>query len=70
MLKQIAYIIYITCEIKYVQYTIKFKMVYFSNKQLHYSQAPSPGDNSVRTVVESKRYLQAVLYDHITRRKT
>ncbi|CAH8440998.1 unnamed protein product [Dicrocoelium dendriticum] len=32
--------------------------------------APTPGDNSMRTVITTERYLQAVIYDHITRRKT
>ena len=30
----------------------------------------SPGDNSTRMVVSSPSYVQVVLYDHITRRKT
>jgi hypothetical protein len=33
-------------------------------------QAPSPGDNSTRTPLETPRYVQVVIYDHITRRKT
>ncbi|KAF7257531.1 hypothetical protein EG68_04258 [Paragonimus skrjabini miyazakii] len=32
--------------------------------------APTPGDNSTRTVISTEKYLQAVIYDHITRRKT
>ncbi|KAA0197009.1 hypothetical protein FBUS_06195 [Fasciolopsis buskii] len=32
--------------------------------------APTPGDNSTRTVINTEKYLQAVIYDHITRRKT
>ncbi|CAL8104993.1 unnamed protein product [Calicophoron daubneyi] len=32
--------------------------------------ASTPGDNSTRTVISTERYLQAVIYDHITRRKT
>ena len=32
--------------------------------------ATSPGDNSVRALIKSSRYLQVVLYDHVTRRKT
>ena len=32
--------------------------------------ALNPGDNSVRTVLTSPKYLQVVLYDHVTRRKT
>nr|VZI20859.1 unnamed protein product [Spirometra erinaceieuropaei] len=31
---------------------------------------PSPGDNTTRIVVLTNEYLQFVLYDHITRRKT
>ncbi|CAH8477734.1 unnamed protein product [Schistosoma mattheei] len=34
------------------------------------STAASPGDNSKRTVVETDKYLQVVIYDHITKRKT
>ena len=33
-------------------------------------KASSPGDNSTRLVVNSPNYVQVVLYDHITRRKT
>lgn len=33
-------------------------------------KASSPGDNSTRLVVNSPNYVQIVLYDHITRRKT
>ncbi|ESO98037.1 hypothetical protein LOTGIDRAFT_151687 [Lottia gigantea] len=33
-------------------------------------KAPSPGDNSTRTVLETPKYIQIVIYDHITRRKT
>jgi hypothetical protein len=33
-------------------------------------KASTPGDNSTRVVVETARYTQVVLYDHITRRKT
>ncbi|KAK2189690.1 hypothetical protein NP493_99g01014 [Ridgeia piscesae] len=33
-------------------------------------KAGTPGDNSMRTPVESKKYTQIVIYDHITRRKT
>jgi len=33
-------------------------------------QAANPGDNSTRTVIESPKYTQVVIYDHITRRKT
>lgn len=31
--------------------------------------AASPGDNSIRTVLCTPKYLQVVLYDHMTRRK-
>ncbi|EDO27641.1 predicted protein [Nematostella vectensis] len=33
-------------------------------------KAPTPGDNSARITIESKKYIQVVIYDHITRRKT
>jgi len=33
-------------------------------------KAATPGDNSTRVVVETSKYTQVVLYDHITRRKT
>ncbi|XP_006817330.1 cilia- and flagella-associated protein 299-like [Saccoglossus kowalevskii] len=33
-------------------------------------KAPTPGDNSTRTVLECRQYTQVVIYDHITRRKT
>ncbi|XP_065062789.1 cilia- and flagella-associated protein 299-like [Rhopilema esculentum] len=33
-------------------------------------KAQTPGDNSARIVIESPKYIQIVLYDHITRRKT
>jgi len=33
-------------------------------------KAASPGDNSTRLVIQSPNYIQIVLYDHITRRKT
>lgn len=32
--------------------------------------ASSPGDNSTRTVLKTPKYIQVVLYDHMTRRKT
>lgn len=32
-------------------------------------RAPTPGDNSSRTVLQCKGYLQVTLYDHVTRRK-
>lgn len=32
-------------------------------------KAPTPGDNSNRTVMNCKDYLQVTLYDHVTRRK-
>ncbi len=40
------------------------------NMHLLQLQAPSPGDNSTRTTIETSRYIQVVIYDHITRRKT
>lgn len=33
-------------------------------------KAATPGDNSTRTSVETAKYTQIVIYDHITRRKT
>merc|ERR1711912_224237 len=33
-------------------------------------KAPSPGDNSTRAAIDTPRYTQVVIYDHITRRKT
>lgn len=33
-------------------------------------QAQTPGDNSTRTPIETDQYIQIVIYDHITRRKT
>ncbi|XP_011415615.1 cilia- and flagella-associated protein 299-like [Crassostrea angulata] len=33
-------------------------------------KAPNPGDNSYRYVIETPKYVQVVIYDHITRRKT
>lgn len=33
-------------------------------------KAQSPGDNSSRTAIETPKYVQVVIYDHITRRKT
>ncbi|CAG2218643.1 cilia- and flagella-associated protein 299-like [Mytilus galloprovincialis] len=33
-------------------------------------KAPSPGDNTERTIIESPKYIQIVIYDHKTRRKT
>ena len=32
--------------------------------------AKTPGDNSTRTEIKTTEYLQAVLYDHMTRRKS
>jgi hypothetical protein len=29
-----------------------------------------PGDNSTRLEIETDKYIQVVIYDHITRRKT
>lgn len=33
-------------------------------------KAPTPGDNSTRTPIDTDQYIQVVIYDHITRRKT
>ena len=33
-------------------------------------KAPTPGDNSTRAAIDTPRYTQVVIYDHITRRKT
>ncbi|CAG5121589.1 unnamed protein product [Candidula unifasciata] len=33
-------------------------------------KAPTPGDNSERHVINTNKYIQAVIYDHINRRKT
>ncbi|XP_072051098.1 cilia- and flagella-associated protein 299-like [Amphiura filiformis] len=33
-------------------------------------KASSPGDNSTRTPIDCEQYIQVVIYDHITRRKT
>ena len=33
-------------------------------------QAITPGDNSARISIETSKYTQVVIYDHITRRKT
>ncbi|XP_041109349.1 cilia- and flagella-associated protein 299 [Polyodon spathula] len=46
----------------------------FKNKRdrkiLNVDPKVSPGDNSTRTPVQTSLYIQAVIYDHITRRKT
>ncbi|KAM3940357.1 cilia- and flagella-associated protein 299 [Leptodactylus fuscus] len=46
----------------------------FKNKRdrkiLNVDPKASPGDNSTRTPVQTDLYIQAVIYDHITRRKT
>ncbi|XP_068127241.1 cilia- and flagella-associated protein 299 [Hyperolius riggenbachi] len=46
----------------------------FKNKRdrkiLNVDPKASPGDNSSRTPIQSDLYIQAVIYDHITRRKT
>ncbi|KAM9329826.1 cilia- and flagella-associated protein 299 [Gastrophryne carolinensis] len=46
----------------------------FKNKRdrkiLNVDPKASPGDNSTRTPIETDLYIQAVIYDHITRRKT
>ncbi|XP_063794747.1 cilia- and flagella-associated protein 299 isoform X1 [Pseudophryne corroboree] len=46
----------------------------FKNKRdrkiLNVDPKASPGDNSIRIPIQTDLYLQAVIYDHITRRKT
>ncbi|XP_044135309.1 cilia- and flagella-associated protein 299 [Bufo gargarizans] len=46
----------------------------FKNKRdrkiLNVDPKASPGDNSTRTPIQTSLYIQAVIYDHITRRKT
>ncbi|XP_015219600.1 cilia- and flagella-associated protein 299 [Lepisosteus oculatus] len=46
----------------------------FKNKRdrkiLNVDPKASPGDNSARTPIQSDLYIQVVIYDHITRRKT
>ncbi|KAM8940329.1 cilia- and flagella-associated protein 299 isoform 2-T2 [Pelodytes ibericus] len=46
----------------------------FKNKRdrkiLNVDPKASPGDNSTRTPIQTNLYIQAVIYDHITRRKT
>ncbi|KAM4809879.1 cilia- and flagella-associated protein 299 [Rhinophrynus dorsalis] len=46
----------------------------FKNKRdrkiLNVDPKASPGDNSTRTPVQTDLYIQAVIYDHVTRRKT
>ncbi|XP_069601806.1 cilia- and flagella-associated protein 299 isoform X1 [Ranitomeya imitator] len=46
----------------------------FKNKRdrkiLNVDPKASPGDNSSRTPIQTDLYIQAVIYDHITRRKT
>ncbi len=32
-------------------------------------QVPSPGDNTTRLVIQTSKYIQVVIYDHMTRRK-
>jgi len=46
----------------------------FKNKRdrkiLNVDPKSSPGDNSTRVMLDSPKYIQIVIYDHITRRKT
>ncbi|XP_069832799.1 cilia- and flagella-associated protein 299 isoform X2 [Dendropsophus ebraccatus] len=46
----------------------------FKNKRdrkiLNVDPKASPGDNSTRTPIQTNLYIQAVIYDHVTRRKT
>lgn len=32
-------------------------------------KAATPGDNSTRKLIETSKYIQVVIYDHVTRRK-
>jgi len=33
------------------------------------TQAPTPGDNTCRQAIPTTKYLQVVIFDHVTRRK-
>ncbi|XP_067860010.1 cilia- and flagella-associated protein 299 [Heptranchias perlo] len=39
-------------------------------KTMHVDPKVSPGDNTTRSLIETDLYVQVVIYDHITRRKT
>ena len=54
------------CKNVLIRYVVKAPSLF------HYYllQAPTPGDNSTRTIIETPKYIQVVIYDHITRRKT
>ena len=56
----------VTCT--YVSAPIVLRLVAYKSTDL--LQAPNPGDNSTRTILDSPKYTQIVIYDHITRRKT
>ena len=64
----------ITTKFSGVRKFTNFTVLTFSS---FFLQIPSPGDNSTRMVItfdedcqEGPRYIQVVIYDHITRRKT
>ena len=46
----------------------------FKNKRdrkvINVDPSANPGDNSTRTEISTKEYLQVVIYDHMTRRKS
>jgi hypothetical protein len=46
----------------------------FKNKRdrkvINVDPKQSPGDNSTRTEIKTNEYLQVVIYDHMTRRKS
>ena len=48
--------------------------VLFKNKRdrkvINVDPRAKPGDNSSRTDLETDEYLQVVIYDHVTRRRT
>jgi hypothetical protein len=50
------------------------KGILFKNKRdrkiLNVDPQSSPGDNSTRHEIPTDKYIQLVIYDHITRRKT
>ena len=46
----------------------------FKNKRdrkvINVDPSANPGDNSTRTEIETSEYMQVVIYDHMTRRKS
>ncbi|XP_029456057.1 cilia- and flagella-associated protein 299 isoform X2 [Rhinatrema bivittatum] len=48
--------------------------LHFKNKRdrklINVDPKASPGDNTIRTPIQTRLYMQVVIYDHITRRKT